>query len=176
MTTYIQIKIRCCARNMTLPAVILPLPSKICHKSCIQHHSTHVCQNACSGDGAKLYLLCVDKIVCASQLLLNEDLKIVLYAGVCTIGGLQSPINIPLATHFAKVAAGTLGDASALNRRGDITFAYNNQSNANVVNTGHGTMQVSNAIFTTIQLTVLFLKISASYTSLSKYYHFSIRC
>lgn len=62
------------------------------------------------------------------------------WPGVCTIGGLQSPINIPLANYFAKGAAN-----GGSNKRGDITFAYYNQTNANVQNTGHGTMQVNAA-------------------------------
>ena len=54
-------------------------------------------------------------------------------------------VAVPYQHSPSQIAAGTLGDNSQLNRRGDITFAYNNQANANVVNTGHGTMQVNDA-------------------------------
>ena len=43
-------------------------------------------------------------------------------AGVCTVGQQQSPINIPLAKHFAEMSAG--GGSGSKRKVGDVKFQY----------------------------------------------------
>ncbi|GIL92501.1 hypothetical protein Vretimale_19327 [Volvox reticuliferus] len=55
------------------------------------------------------------------------------WKGVCATGKRQSPINIPVNTSAPKVEA----------EMGDFDFAYGSFEKCDVLNTGHGTMQVN---------------------------------
>ncbi|EFJ42864.1 hypothetical protein VOLCADRAFT_109995 [Volvox carteri f. nagariensis] len=55
------------------------------------------------------------------------------WKGVCATGKRQSPINIPVNTSAPKVDA----------EMGDFDFAYGSFEKCDVLNTGHGTMQVN---------------------------------
>lgn len=66
------------------------------------------------------------------------------WKGVCATGKRQSPINIPLNTSAPKVDA----------EMGEFDFAYGSFEQSDVLNTGHGTMQVRIDIWTRPQISL----------------------
>lgn len=56
------------------------------------------------------------------------------WKGLCQTGTRQSPVNLAVGTASLKVAADM----------GDFDFAYGTLEKTDVLNTGHGTMQVGN--------------------------------
>uniref|UniRef100_A0A7S3VU25 carbonic anhydrase n=1 Tax=Dunaliella tertiolecta TaxID=3047 RepID=A0A7S3VU25_DUNTE len=61
------------------------------------------------------------------------------WSGICAAGGQQSPVDLPLALYTTPDEA----PKGYTNKFGDIKFKYGVNETVDVLNTGHGTMQVN---------------------------------